>query len=785
MSKSTITIRINGQEISCQPGENLIDVAEKHGTYIPRFCYHKKLSSPANCRMCLVDVEGAPKTLPACITPVRDGMVVDTLSDRTIKSQQAVLEFLLINHPLDCPVCDQGGECDLQDLSMAYAQNDSRFFEGKRAVVDEDLGPLIATHMTRCIQCTRCVRFGDEIAGIPELGVLDRSGKTRIGTYLERGLKSELSGNMIDVCPVGALTAKPSRFKGRSWTFNQFKAVSVHDCVGSNLYLHALEREYGQDDLLMRVLPRANEAVNEVWISDRDRFSFDALESKQRILKPMIKVKGQWQELSWAEALKKAVDTVRSFAAEDVGALISPTATTEECYLLQKMMRQWGIHHIDHRLREVDFQDQNDLPMYPHLSQNIADIENSDTVLLIGYHGQQDYPMLNHRVRKASLQGAQIYDLHALKQDYNFNVTASALLPPQDWAQYLQSLLEAIEGKKAPAAVKACAKQLLQGQHVSILCGASVLHHPQASLIRSLAAQISAAIPHGHLGLLSDFANGAGAWIAGAVPHRGELGRSTTEGKNTLAQIQSQLKCYWLHGIDAENDFNSASRMLEALDKSDAVIAVASYASPQMLKYATLLLPLASYAENEGSMVNIEGRWQTTSAAIAPPGKAKKGWQIYYRLGQEAGCDGFDSSADGEQISCESISAHLRSELPLRPAYDLPKIEMDNSEKPTLMRLAHWHALQNDPVVRRSHAMQACVDKDLFGSVALHSETAHTLNIAEGEMVRITQNRHALDTRVKITDRVAKGCCFMHHDMHHIDMLGQSIHGITIKKVGE
>ncbi|OAD20230.1 NADH-quinone oxidoreductase, chain G [Candidatus Thiomargarita nelsonii] len=392
-----VTIEIDGKPYQAEAGQMLIEITDANGIDIPRFCYHKKLSVAANCRMCLVDVEKAPKPLPACATPVMDGMIVKTRSEKALIAQKAVMEFLLINHPLDCPICDQGGECELQDMAMGYGKDASRYKEGKRVVFDKNLGPLIATEMTRCIHCTRCVRFSQEISGIQEMGAPGRGEHTKIGTYIEKNISSELSGNMIDLCPVGALTSKPFRFSARAWEIQQADTIAPHDAVGSNIHLHIRRNQ------IRRVAPKENEAVNEVWISDRDRFSYQALTAEDRLTSPMIKKEGTWQKTDWEQALAFAAQGLKKVKDADgsssIGALASPTATVEELYLLQKLMRGIGSQNIDHRLRQVDFSDQDAAPLFPYLGQAIADLEQSDAAFVIGSHLRKEQPLLNHRLR--------------------------------------------------------------------------------------------------------------------------------------------------------------------------------------------------------------------------------------------------------------------------------------------------------------------------------------------------------------------------------------------------
>ena len=448
MTDDLVNIEINGKRCKAKPGSMIIEVADEAGILIPRFCYHKKLSVAANCRMCLVEVEKAPKPMPACATPVMDGMIVSTKSPYAVQAQKSVMEFLLINHPLDCPICDQGGECELQDVAMGYGRDLSRFNERKRVIKDKNLGSLIATDMTRCIHCTRCVRFGDEIAGLPELGSTGRGEDLQIGTFIERNLDSELSGNVIDVCPVGALTSKPFRFRARAWEITQRDSVSPHDGVGSNLHVHI------KDGKVVRVVPRENDAINEAWISDRDRFSYEGLYSDERLSAPQLKQDGQWLEVDWETALGAAAQGLRQIldahGAEQLAALCSPSATVEEAYLLQKLMRSLGSGNVDHRLRQCDDNDRSETPLAPWLGQSLISLEASDVTLLVGCDARREQPMVNHRLRKSVLAGGSVLALNPVDFEFNYALAATIVSSPAEMVKELAGVAKAL-GKKTSA----------------------------------------------------------------------------------------------------------------------------------------------------------------------------------------------------------------------------------------------------------------------------------------------------------------------------------------------
>src|SRR5574340_1459173 len=537
-----INIEIDGKLVEIKRGSTVMDAARKVGVYIPHFCYHEKLSIAANCRMCLVEVEKAPKPLPACATPAADGMKVHTHSDLAVKAQKGVMEFLLINHPLDCPVCDQGGECQLQDLAVGYGATASRYTEEKRIVMHKDVGALISTmEMSRCIHCTRCVRFGQEIGGMMELGMAFRGEHAEIMSFVNSSVDSELSGNVIDLCPVGALTSKPFRFTARNWELSRRPSVSPHDGLGANLALQV------RQDRVMRVLPRENEEINECWLADRDRFSYEGLNSDERLQKPMIRQDGQWRECEWVEALEYVVSGLKGIkerhGAEQIGALATPHQTLEELYLLQKLMRALGSGNVDHRLRQSDFSADALLQGVPWLGQGIASLQELDSVLLIGTTLRRDHPLLAHRLRQAVKRGAELNLVNPVDDDLLTRVAHKAIVAPGAMVNLLAQVLRAAaELRQAvlPAALaekiaavsvsgraRAMAASLAQGERAAVLLGNLAQHHPRYAELHSLAQELAAVTGAG-LGVLGEAANSVGAWLAGAVPRPGALG---AEGK--------------------------------------------------------------------------------------------------------------------------------------------------------------------------------------------------------------------------------------------------------------
>ncbi|MEJ2553691.1 MAG: NADH-quinone oxidoreductase subunit NuoG, partial [Gammaproteobacteria bacterium] len=667
-----VNIHIDGKLIQAKQGAMIIEAADEVGIPIARFCYHKKLSVAANCRMCLVEVEKASKPLPACATPVTEGMKVYTKSPRALDAQRGTMEFLLINHPLDCPICDQGGECELQDVALGYGGDKSRFQEKKRVVKDKELGSLISTDMTRCIHCTRCVRFGEEIAGIKELGATGRGEHMEIGTYVTRTVDSEMSGNVIDLCPVGALTSKPFRYTARPWELNSVSGIAPHDCAGSNIYLHLRRGE------VMRVLPQENEAINETWISDRDRFSYEGLHSGQRLRTPMLRRDGQWQETDWETALDAVVTGFRqvlgSKGASQLGALVSPNATLEEMYLTQRLLRGLGSANVDHRLRQLDFSDQDASPAYPWLGMSIADLQDLDGVLLVGANIRKDQPIIGHRVRKAAMAGAKVGLIGSVDYEFRFPVESKVITTPAGMERALAGVVKVLlEGNDSlsPAVSelladvtpdnqsRAIASLLRQGEKSAVLLGSQAAAHPGAARLRALAAMIGE-LSESTLSFVSDGANSTGAWLAGAVPHR-EAGAAAASrrGLDARAMLEAGLKAYMLVGVEPELDCTDSAAALRALGQADCVVALTSFVSDAMRDYAQVLLPMAPFSETSGTYVNIEGKWQSFTGAATPVGEARPGWKILRVLGNLFGMTGFDymSSAEVRDEAAKAAAA--------------------------------------------------------------------------------------------------------------------------------
>ncbi len=756
-------IEIDGKKLEVEEGTTVIEAADAAGIYIPRFCYHDKLSIAANCRMCLVDVEKSVKPLPACATPATEGMKIATRSPKAVDAQKGVMEFLLINHPLDCPICDQGGECDLQDLAVGYGKDVSRYQEGKRIVKDKNIGPLIATDMTRCIHCTRCVRFGEELAGIMELGGTGRGEHMRIGTYVESTVDSELSGNMIDLCPVGALTSKPYRYRCRAWELTAKPSVSPHDCVGANIDIEVLRNK------VMRVLPRANEAVNEIWLADRDRFSYEAVNGGDRLTVPLIKADGQWREVDWNTALEFTVQGLNAVVSRHgpdmLGALAGAHSTLEEFYLLQKLVRALGSDNVDHRLRQRDFSDDHLLPVFPWLGQAIADLERLDTVLLVGSNIRKEQPLLGLRLRKAFLRGAQIMAVNPLDYEFTFNLAAKVVAGPDTLAPTLARIARGLAkaGKQAlPAEVEtwcaqgepdaaelAIAERLLRGENVGVLLGASALSHPQAAAVRAL-AEIVATLSGAKLGVLAE-ANSAGAWLAGCVPQRVAGGeRVAKPGRNAAVMISEPRKGYIVVNAEPELDCWDGAQAQRALAQAQFVVVLSAFRGAAD-DYAQVQLPLATFAETAGTFVNCEGRWQSFEAAVAPPGGARPGWKILRVLGNLLAKPGFDYN------SADEVRAAVPA--PPTPSGKLGgwRLAAPVISKAALMRIAERPMYAVDALVRRAPALQQTRDNP--GPAArMNAVQAKKLKLADRARVTVRAESGEALLVLVIDARVPDGC---------------------------
>jgi NADH-quinone oxidoreductase subunit G len=733
-----VEIEIDGKTLQVEDGSTVIEAAHQLGTYIPHFCYHKKLSIAANCRMCLVQVEKAPKPMPACATTVTNGMKVFTHSELAVKAQKAVMEFLLINHPLDCPICDQGGECQLQDLAVGYGESASKYEEEKRVVPDKDLGPLVSTDMTRCINCTRCIRFTQEIAGFMELGQSYRGERAEVMPFIGQTVNTELSGNIIDLCPVGALTSKPFRFSARTWELSRRKSVSPHDGLGSNLIVQT------KHDKVMRVLPLENEDINECWLTDKERFSYQGLNSAERLTKPMVKQGGIWREVDWSAALDYAAHALRDVAKNQggaaIGGLLSPHATLEEMYLAQKLLRGLGSENIDFRLRHRDFSADGQRRGTPWLGMKIADIGRLDRVLVVGSFLRKDHPLIAQRLRQSAKKGAQISILHSADDDLLITLAARAIVAPSQLPAQLAEVVKAVAELKAaavdaaPAGVGAgdTAKQIAaslvsgaDGGKTGILLGNFAQQHPQAAALNALAQQL-AALLGGRFGFLGEAANSVGGYVARATPGAG--------GLNAAAMLDDPRQAYVVVGAEPELDCADGAQALDALRKAAATVVLTPFKSPAMLDYAAVLLPVSPFAETSGSFVNTEGRVQSFYAATKPLGETRPAWKVLRVLGNLLEQPGFDYDSS-EAVRAEVLGGEPEHVAGLDNGIDGAALDL-TAAGGGLERLADVPIHFADSLVRRAPALQLAADS-AAPAARMNAATLARCGLAAGDSARV------------------------------------------------
>ncbi len=791
MIENQINIEIDGKKVHAEQGDTIIEAADAHNIYIPRFCYHKKLSVAANCRMCLVEVEGSRKAMPACATPITQGMKVKTRTDLARTAQKAVMEFLLINHPLDCPICDQGGQCELQDLAIGYGHDTSRYIDRKRVVKDKSLGPLISTDMTRCILCTRCIRFGEELAGLPELGTMGRGEHTEISTFIERAVTSEVSGNVIDVCPVGALTSKPFRYTARAWELMQAPSIAAHDCLGANINIHSIHQQ------VKRVVPNENEAINEVWLADRDRFSYVGVNSEQRLHKPMLKKDGVWQEIDWTTALEIVASSFenvkQAYGAEHLAALISPNSTVEEQYLLQKVFREFGSHNIDHRLRQIDFSDQQSLPTVPALNIPIADLEKVDTCLLVGSDIQREQPLAAMRLLKASNNNAAIMVLNPYQFDFHFSTRNELIVSPAKMVEQLAAIAKVlVKGQTIPETVtkllenieineqaQTIAEQLTQGKCKAIILGALAQNSEYAAQLRyfaNLIGELSGAT----VGELTYGANAAGAWLTGCVPHR-TLGHVAlnTPGLNAQQMFKEPRKAYLLFNLEPEFDLANPLETLKVLKAADFVVACSPFISETMQEYADVILPIVPFSETSGTFINCNSTWQSFNAAVSPLAEARPGWKVLRVLGNFLDLPDF-SYTSSQQIRDEVQQVSTNIKISDEIKQSLP-VTINTEEK--LTRVSQWPLYRGDNVVRRSEPLQETRSTVQF-AVQINSHTAARLGLQTGDQVLVKQGQASLSLPLNLNEKVANNCVLIDAGVVGSEKLGVSFGEINIEKKG-
>ena len=790
-NQDLVTVTIDGVEIKAPRNAMLIEVADQAGISIPRFCYHKHLSVAANCRMCMVEVEKAPKPLPACATPVMDGMHVHTQSELALDAQKGTMEFLLINHPLDCPVCDQGGECELQDIAIGYGSDVSRFTERKRVVKDKNIGPLVSTDMTRCIHCTRCVRFGNEIAGVSELGATGRGEFMEIGTYVEKSLSSELSGNVIDLCPVGALNAKPSRMKGRAWEMEEHPTISAHDSFGSNLTVHTIRNE------VIRVVPRENADINETWISDRDRFSYEGMYSDNRLTNVMRKKDQQWTSVRWSNALQEIASVLQSYAPEEIGVLISPNQTNEEIYLLQKLARSLNIRNIDHRSHQTDYSDQKNDPVFPWLGMDIANIEQQEVIVIIGSDIRSEQPMLAHKVRKASMRGAKVIVINPQSCQLNMNVTLNKIVKPQEWTQSLLGLLSELNQsstKELPTEIKNILSEadsendyseivnaLVNSHRVCVLVGSLMQQHYEYSSLRSLAHCI-ADLSDASFGYISLASNASGASLLGALPHRGVMGSELEEQGMTFTEMLIEpRKVYLIMGFELEWDSAIPAQALAAMEQADSVICLHSHQSEKMLEYCDWMLPINCFAESEGTKINCEGRWQAHSKIVSSNEEVKDGWKALRMLGVELEPEGFD------YYSIEEVQKEINQLIPADFEFSntlssISNISVNDVNNDTIYCSGSMPIYSVDTLVRNASSLR---EAQGFSESALHvhEQDVKRHGLIEGKWVKVTQGNQSGIFACVTDNNVLPGTVYIPRGLPRSEKLGAYFGQVQLKNL--
>ncbi|MFZ6814445.1 NADH-quinone oxidoreductase subunit NuoG [Undibacterium sp. Rencai35W] len=732
-----VEIEIDGKKVEVQEGSMVMDAANKLGTYIPHFCYHKKLSIAANCRMCLVEVEKAPKPLPACATPVTAGMIVRSNSDKAVKAQKGVMEFLLINHPLDCPICDQGGECQLQDLAVGYGSTSSRYEEEKRVVFHKNVGSLISMEeMSRCIHCTRCVRFGQEIAGVMELGMLGRGEHSEITSFVGKTVDSELSGNMIDLCPVGALTSKPFRYSARTWELSRRKSISAHDGLGANLIVQV------KNNKVMRVVPLENEAVNECWISDKDRFAYEGLNSEERLTKPMIKQGGQWQETDWQTALEYVAHGLRNIKHEHgtaaIAAAATPSSTLEELSLLQKLVRGLGSDSVDFRLRQSDFSLES--KVVPWLGMSIVDFAQLKNIFVIGSFLRKDHPLLAARLRQSVKMGAKLSVLHATDDELLIKLANNAVLAPSAWLNFLAEIAVAVAVKKEIAKptgfeqVQASEKAALIADGIlkanaGVFLGNAAAQHPDAAKLHALSQWI-AQNAGASFGYLTEAANTVGGYLAGAVPN------NAANAQNLFAQAK---KAYVLLHAEPELDCANPQQARSALDQAEMVVSLSAY--KHGLDYADVLLPVSPFTETAGTFINCEGRVQSFHGVVKPLGDTRPAWKVLRVLGNLLDLPEFEfetSEAIRDALLGKDVATVVTSLNNMGTA-GVPVLAGDAISQ-GLERIADVSIYSTDAIVRRSESLQKTRDAKT-PEVHLSAAQFAKLSLKDGDYVKITQGQ--------------------------------------------
>jgi NADH-quinone oxidoreductase subunit G len=773
-----VKIIIDDQELEASSGDMIIEVADDAGIYIPRFCYHKKLSIAANCRMCMVQIANSNKTIPACATPVVDGMQIYTKSKHAINSQRAVMEFLLINHPLDCPICDQGGECELQDLSVGYGKDTSIFNEVKRVVSDHDIGPLITTNMTRCIHCTRCIRFGKEIAGVQDFGLVNRGDKTEVRTYIGAAVKSNLSGNLIDICPVGALNSKPYAYQARSWELKNIASIAPHDCLGANIDIHTREKK------IFRVVARENDNINETWISDRDRFSYLGVQHSERLKSPCFKRNGRWHKVSWQEAIefvsKQLKSTIKNYGAEQLAGIISPSSTLEELFLFQNLIRGLGSNNVDHRIHEQDFTDQKYCPIVPTSNLSLDDLEKSDRLLIFAANIDVEQPLLTVKIRNAIRNGAEVYVINPIDHEFNFEVSSKVIISNSMLPNILSQLIELslddqaltnLDSKSgSDSEIKTILQGLSTGSKLSFITGSYLYQHSNASLLRTLIEKFQSLWKAQVMNLIFG-ANGVGAWLSGCVPHRKEFGKTVnTPGLNVIDSFKSNLQTYCIYGIEPEVDCLFPGSVLNALNEASSVIVFSPYVTEAMRSYAGAILPISTFAEMSGCFINMFGNKQEINNAISPMYNSKPGQEVLLQLSEILQLPGLQSY-ELVNVGGKLDTVLDKMEAPNTSNRNFDELTIsDNSDELSL--LFDWQINAIDPIVRRSYALQE-VSKIYDAQVYVSTNEAEKFSLADGDTIILQQGSNKINMLVGINHRLPRNTLYIPLGVNNISYVIQ------------
>lgn len=795
-----LKIEIDGQSVEVEEGSTIIDAADGLDIAIPRFCYHKKLSVAANCRMCLVQVEKFPKPLPACATPVAEGMKIFTRSKAAVEAQQSVMEFLLINHPLDCPICDQGGECDLQDIAVGYGTSGSRYTEEKRVVFNKNIGPLISTDMTRCIQCTRCVRFLKEVGGMQELGMVNRGEHAEITAYVDQSVNSELSGNIIDLCPVGALTNKPFRYSARSWELTRRPSIAPHDSMGSHIEVHV------KDNKVMRVLPREKESINECWLSDRDRYSYEGLNSQDRLKTPMIKHNGQWQETDWKTALEYAAgqlkDITNDYGSDALGVLASPNSTMEEGYLIKELANDLGCGNVDYRLRQTDFRLDGKRVGTPWMGCNIDEIEKLDRILLVGSNIRNEHPLLAQRFRKAVENGAELSIISPLDNNPLMDIAHKIIVTPNDMVNVLAQILKSMSKlQRLSLCLPPSLNDLLEKIHVrpntevmaeslagmgktfnliapkvGIFLGNIAQSSPRFTEMYSLAEAIGG-VSGAKGGILPTAANSTGMHLAGVMP--------SATGMHARAMLEIPRKAYLLLNIEPELDCQHAALARAAMQKAECVVALTAYQS-KALEHADVLLPIAPFTETSGTFMSMEGRIQSFKAVVKPLGECRPAWKVLRVLANTLGLQGFDFNSS-EEVRDKLFNGEKPSDFARRHLNnnmkELVEIEV-KIKSPGFQRVGEVPQYQFDPIVRRATSLQK-TKYNIKRKARLNPEDMRMLGLQEDDKVLVKQDKGSAVLSVRRDPHVAMGCVRVAAAHEDTIGLGDLMGDISIEKIPE